>query len=203
MFKKILLLIGLSVFGFNAAVAQKDNEARKVLDKTAAIVGKKGGALANFKLTSGKMGSINGTISIKGNKFYARTSKATVWFNGKTQWSYLPSTNEVNVSNPNESQQAAMNPYTFINMYKSGYKLSMNKVGRDYQVHLVAEKGNKGIPELYVLVDQTYKPKQVKMKRGGEWTTIAISNFQHKNLSDHLFSFNSKDFPSAEVIDLR
>ena len=203
MLKKVLLLICLSVFVFNAVKAQKDNEARKVLDKTAAIVGNKGGALANFKLTSGKIGTINGTISIKGNKFYARTSKATVWFNGKTQWSYLPSTNEVNVSNPNESQQAAMNPYTFINMYKSGYKLSMNKVGHDYQVHLVAEKGNKGIPEIYVLVDATYMPKQVKMKRGGEWSTITISNFQQKNLSDHLFSFNSKDFPSAEVVDLR
>ena len=203
MLKKVLLLICLSVFAFNATKAQTDNEARKVLDKTAAIVGNKGGALANFKLTSSKIGTINGTISIKGNKFYARTSKATVWFNGQTQWSYLPSTNEVNVSNPNESQQAAMNPYTYINMYKSGYKLSMNKVGHDYQVHLVAEKGNKGIPEIYVLVDATYKPKQVKMKRGGEWSTITISNFQQKNLSDHIFSLNSKDFPSSEVVDLR
>ena len=148
MLKKVLLLVCLSMFVFNATKAQKDNDARKVLDKTAAIVGNKGGALANFKLSNGKLGAISGTISIKGNKFYARTSKATVWFNGKTQWSYLPSTNEVNVSNPNQSQQAAMNPYTFINMYKSGYNLSMNKVGRDYQVHLVAEKGNKGIPEL-------------------------------------------------------
>ena len=98
----------------------------------------------------------------------------------KLNRSYMPSTNEVNVSTPNEVQQAAMNPYTFINMYKSGYKLSMNKVGSDYQVHLVAEKGNKGIPEIYVLVDASYK-----------------------KLSDNLFSFNSKDFPTAEVIDLR
>ena len=104
MLKKVLLLICLSVFVFNATKAQKDNDARKVLDKTAAIVGNKGGALANFKLSNGKLGAISGTISIKGNKFYARTSKATVWFNGKTQWSYLPSTNEVNVSNPNQLQ---------------------------------------------------------------------------------------------------
>ncbi|PXX18276.1 LolA-like putative outer membrane lipoprotein chaperone [Hoylesella shahii] len=203
MLKKVLLLMCLSIFAFSASKAQTDKEARQVLDKTAAIVGNKGGAQASFKLSNGKLGAINGTISIKGNKFYARTAKATVWFNGKTQWSYMPSTNEVNVSTPNEIQQAAMNPYTFINMYKSGYKLSMNKVGSDYQVHLEAEKGNKGIPEIYVLVDASYKPKQVKMKRGGEWTTITISNFQHKKLSDNLFSFNSKDFPTAEVIDLR
>ena len=41
MLKKVLLLICLSVFAFNATKAQTDNEARKVLDKTAAIVGNK------------------------------------------------------------------------------------------------------------------------------------------------------------------
>ena len=88
MLKKVLLLMCLSIFAFSASKAQTDKEARQVLDKTAAIVGNKGGAQASFKLSNGKLGAINGTISIKGNKFYARSAKATVWFNGKTQWSY-------------------------------------------------------------------------------------------------------------------
>ena len=60
MLKKVLLLVCLSMFVFNATKAQKDNDARKVLDKTAAIVGNKGGALANFKLSNGKLGAISG-----------------------------------------------------------------------------------------------------------------------------------------------
>ena len=53
MLKKVLLLMCLSIFAFSASKAQTDKEARQVLDKTAAIVGNKGGAQASFKLSNG------------------------------------------------------------------------------------------------------------------------------------------------------
>lgn len=49
--------------------------AQQVLDKTAAVIGNKKGATANFKLSSPKYGSASGTITIKGNKFNARHRK--------------------------------------------------------------------------------------------------------------------------------
>lgn len=56
---------------------------------------------------------------------------------------------------------------------------------------------------MYITVDKNYVPKQVKMRQGSTWTTISISNFKASRQSDATFSFNSKDFPTAEVIDLR
>ena len=50
---------------------------------------------------------------------------------------------------------------------------------------------------------KTYLPSVVKMLQGGKWTTVVISNFKAMNLSDAKFTFNSKDYPQAEVIDLR
>ena len=98
----------------------------------------------------------------------------------------------------------AMNPYTFINLYKSGYNLALKTVGADYQVHMKAQNAKQSIAEVYVLINRsTYKPKQVKMKRGGEWTTITVSNFKNQKLADRIFTFQSKDFPTAEVVDLR
>ena len=41
------------------------------------------------------------------------------------------------------------------------------------------------------------------MRNDKGWTTITLSGFQTKNLSDSQFRFNSKEHPSAEVIDLR
>jgi hypothetical protein len=41
------------------------------------------------------------------------------------------------------------------------------------------------------------------MLQGKNWTTINISNFKAKNQSNDIFSFNSKDYPKAEIIDLR
>lgn len=178
--------------------------ARKVLDKTAAVVGKKSGAQAQFHIANAKLGNASGTIAIKGNKFNARTADATVWFNGKTQWTYMKNTDEVNVTTPTQAQQTQMNPLTFINMYKSGYKLSMKTVEGKYEVRMVAENKARSVQEMFIVVNpKTFVPTQVRMRQKDSWTTINISNFKATPQSDAVFTFNKKDFPSAEIVDLR
>lgn len=189
---------------FLAGNAQNAIQARKILDKTADVVGRKGGASASFKITSAKLGNTSGTIAIKGNMFHANTPKAIVWYNGKTQWSYMSATNEVNVSTPNEAKQMSMNPYKFITMYRNGYNISASTFGTNYKVHLSALNKQRSVQELYITIDKkTNKPSQVKMRQGNSWTTIDISNFKAENQSDDSFAFNSKDYPSAEIVDLR
>lgn len=201
--KKIVLICFMSLFAM-FTWAQTANEAKKVLDKTASVVGRKGGASASFKVSSTKYGNTSGTISIKGNKFHAKTPQAIVWFDGKTQWTYMNSTEEVNIITPNEAQQAAMNPYQFINLYKSGFDMSMKTVGGYYQVHLTAQNKKRSVQEMYININKkTYIPSQVKMRQGSSWTTIDISNFKASNQPNSRFSFKAKDFPKAEVIDLR
>lgn len=104
--KKILAI----AFAAMMSLGTMAQTAQQVLDKTAAVIGNKKGATANFKLSSPKYGSASGTITIKGNKFNARTPEAIVWYNGKTQWTYMKKTNEVNVSNPTQAKQMSMNP---------------------------------------------------------------------------------------------
>ena len=177
--------------------------AKSILDKTAAVVSNKGGIKANF-IMSGGMGNVSGTIAVKGRKFQATTPQATIWFNGKTMWTYLKKNEEVSVTTPNESQLQKINPYNFINLYKQGYDMTMNKADKTYTVHLTAQKSGSKIQELFITVDKkSYHPTQVKMLQGKKWTTFDISNLTAQTLSDDAFSFNSKDFPSAEVIDLR
>lgn len=179
-------------------------DARKILDKTAAVVGKKSGAQANFQIANSKIGNTSGTIAIKGNKFNARTPQATVWFNGKTQWTYMKNTDEVNVTTPTQAQQTQMNPLTFINLYKTGFKLSVKTVSGKYEVRLQAENKSRSIQEMYIVIDpKTYVPTQVRMRQKDNWTTINISNFKAVSQSDNIFTFNKKDFPSAEIVDLR
>lgn len=199
---RIILLLLLSCLSLNS-YGQQAAQARKVLDKAASIVGRRGGASANYKVSGSKLGAASGTISIKGNKFVATSPNVKVWFDGKTQWTYMRSTNEINISKPTEAQQMAMNPYKFITMYKNGYKLSMTSKGGKYVVHLVAQNRRRSVPELYITLTKRYLPQTVKMRQGKRWTTIYISNFRAKNLPDSMFRFNAKDYPHAEVIDLR
>ena len=176
--------------------------AKEVLDKTAATVSNKAGAQANFTI-SGQSMNASGTIAIKDKKFHATTPQASIWFDGKTQWTYMKNNDEVNIANPTESQLASINPYNFIYMYKKGYNYTMEKKGGNFVVHLTAT-GKKSIQEMYLTIGQkSYTPSQVRYKTAKGWTTIDIRNFKAANLSDGMFRFNSKDFPHAEVIDLR
>ena len=199
--KKMILL---SIMIMMTMVANYAQTATEVLDKTAEVVGRKGGAAANFTLSSSKYGTASGSISIKGEKFHASTEKAIVWFDGKTQWTYMKSTQEVNISTPTQAQQMSVNPYTSINIYKTGYTSTVKTEGNNYQVHLVAQNKQRTIQEMYITINKkTYVPSQVKMKQGTTWSTITISGFQAKDQTDATFAFNAKDFPQAEVVDLR
>ncbi len=201
--KEITFVICFLIASFNA-FADEATEARKMLDKTATVVNVKSGVQANFVLSSEKVGKTSGRIAIKGNKFSAKTPDATVWYDGKTQWTYMKSTDEVNITTPTKEQQVQMNPLTFINLYKSGYKLSMKTTGGKYEVHMQAEGNSNPIREMYVVIDKTtYVPSQVRVLRKGEWITIKISDFKATAQSDATFIFSSKDFPTAEIIDLR
>lgn len=186
------------------SVGAQAESAKRILDKAAASVSNPGGVQAHFQMISKQFGSTEGEIAVKGNKFHATTPDATIWFDGKTQWTYMKSNDEVNVSTPSEAQLQAINPYNFINIYKKGYKLSSKKVENIYEVHLVPTDKNRKIQEMYIIVDaNSYHPTHVKMKQKDKWSTVIISQLKTATLSDDMFQFNSKDFPQAEIIDLR
>lgn len=200
--KRIVFFL-LAVLSFTAASADNAQEARKILDKTASIVGSKKGAQASFQLSSGKM-KASGNIYIKGAKFYATTSSGSVWFDGKTQWSYLKSTEEVNISTPSQAQQMSMNPLTFINMYKKGFNLSVKTIGNNYEVRLVGQGQKGSVSEMYIVINKsTYVPSQVRMRQKQNWVTVNISNFKAVAQNDAIFQFSKSKCPGAEIIDLR
>lgn len=194
----ILVMLAVTICSANAQTA------KQVLDKTASVLSNKGGVTANFSITGKNIGTTSGKISVKGRMFQATTPQAMVWFNGKTQWTYMKSQQEVNVSNPTEAELQAINPYNFINIYKKGYSYTMKTVSAGYEVHLKATDAKRQIQEMYITVNKsTYAPSQVKMRQGKKWTTINVSSLKKANLSNSVFTFPSKDYPNAEVVDLR
>ena len=197
--KKICFLIAMALMSAGSFA----QSAKSVLDKAASHITVKDGVKANFKMT-GSMGNTSGTILIKGRKFQATTPVATVWFDGKTQWTYVKKNDEVNVTTPTEAQLQAINPYNFINLYKNGYTATLNKSGKDFIVHLTASSKDKKIREMFISVNKSsYHPTQVKLLQGTKWTIFDITDLKKQNIPDTQFRFNAKDFPQSEVIDLR
>jgi len=199
--KKVLFALMLIACQLTGAVAQTSQQ---VLDKCAAVVSHKDGVQANFTMTSAQYGNASGKIAVKGKKFSATTNQASMWFDGKTLWTYMAQNNEVNVTTPNENQLQTLNPYNFINLYKKGFKHTMTKSAKTFNVHLTATDERRKLKEMFITVDQkTYHPTEVKVRQGQKWTTFTISNLKTVKLDDATFRFNTKDYPTAEVIDLR
>lgn len=198
--KRNIIIIAFITFCINIS----GQPAKVILDKVASLVSNKGGVTANFNISSKQYGTTSGSIAIKGRMFKTTTTYATIWFDGKNQWTYIKRNNEVNINTPTEGELQAINPYNFIYMYKKGFTYKMKTIGTNYQIHLTATNKKRQIQEMYITINKsTLVPSKIKMRQGANWSSISISNFKRKSLNNAIFKFNSKQFPTAEIIDLR
>lgn len=198
----------------SASIPAEAQTAKSVLDKTAAKLRNSGGLQATFEATTFKgttqTGQTTGSIFVQGNKFQVNSTELSVWFDGKTQWSLLKSSNEVNVSTPSAEEIQEMNPYAFVNLYKKGYQLSLTettyKGNACYEARLLAQDKSASIQEMRITIGKTnYLPQSVRIRQGSNgWTRIRINSLKTgKKWNEDFFRFNPKDYPDTEVIDLR
>ena len=209
---RYLALLLFSLFLTMPVMAQKNAQAKKILDATAKKINEASGIEATFKLTgfvgSTEQGSSSGTIMLKGKKYKLITGDMVSWFDGKTLWSYSADIQEVNISTPTKKELQSMNPYAFVSLYKKGYNYTVTKNtynGKEmYDVKLLAESAKSEIPEIIITISKDYTPACIRMRQGSNWSRITILKFStSKSYSDGFFTFNAKDYPNAEVIDMR
>ena len=134
------------------------------------------------------------------------------WFDGHTQWSYVASADEVNVSEPTQEELQTLNPYAWLSLYKQGYRLKLSSVGGKqdksvYYITMTAADKRKDPESVYLFVTKdTYRLHQVDLApRGSKYmTTILINNYQTgQSYPDSFFVFDKKAYPTAEDIDMR
>lgn len=212
--KKTLTIIAM-LFMALTSFAQKDPAAKKVLDATAAKLGALKNIRSNFEVTqfngnNQSSETIKGTILLSGKKYKVEAPGSNItWFDGKTQWVYIPENEEVNLSEPTKEKQATMNPYAFIGLYKKGYNYSMNKTTLNgssvYEIRLTAESASADIQEARLNISMDYIPVSVRIRQGKKtWTRIRVSGLQGKQkFSSDTFTFPASKYPDAELIDLR
>lgn len=203
----VLSLTTLPVF------AQKDASARKLLDATSSKLSSLKSAKADFQITSfigtQEQGNATGTMYIEGKKYKMVTPDLITWFDGKTQWAYMPSTEEVNISTPTKKEQAATNPYSFIGIYKKGYNYTVSNTtynGKSArEVRLTAESSSADIQEARIVITPDNLPSSIRIRQGkNNWTRIRISSLKgNQKFSKDTFTFPAGEYANAEIIDLR
>ncbi|MBO7069076.1 MAG: hypothetical protein J6W52_10460 [Bacteroidaceae bacterium] len=200
----ILLLLSIGSMAQNA---------RSILDATAAKIKQMGSVKASFTATSfngtSEQASTKGTMLLQGKKMHLSTDDMKMWYNGKTQWSLIPESGEVNISTPTEREMTNMNPYSFLNLYKKGYKLSVRQTklrGKDvYEVHLVAQSAKNNAQEMYIDVTKnSYTPLCIRVRQDNNWNRISIHSIQgNLTFTEKDFEFPKNEYPNVDIIDLR
>ena len=188
--------------------------ARQVLDQTASVLKKKEVIEVHFEGTHfnglEEAGKATGKITLKGSKFKIESDDLTTWFDGRTQWTLLNGSDEVNVDTPNPVEMQRMNPYTFVDLYKEGYNLKVTDVTYQekscHEVRLIAQTKQQDIQLLIAVIDKnTHLPQSIRIKDGrGEWVRIRVQSLRTlRKVGDDFFKFDTRKHPGIEVIDLR
>lgn len=199
--KHHILLILMIILPLQA-FAQKDARAREVLEGMTAAYTKAEGTEIRFG------GTMEGMLALKGEMFVLDCAGIKSWFDGKTLWSYVEDSGEVNVSTPSPEEVQAINPYTMLGMYRNGfdyrYAGTKNRNGRSCKEVVLTPETEQDIKSITVGVNASMEPAYIDIEnRNGEKQSIEIKKYTVRKLEDGFFRFNPKDYPGVEVIDLR
>lgn len=169
-----------------------------------------GGQRIEFSMHS-FYGQSAGVIELKGEKFVLHTEGAITWFDGRTQWSYWASTNEVTVSCPTGEELQTLNPYAWLTLHRNGYRAELvqavqadGKVSR-CTVQLTAASGDLHLQTIVLTIDKaSYRPEQIVPQQGDDRVSIQVNAYKGGfSWPDSHFTFDLKEYPDAEVIDMR
>lgn len=189
-------------------VMAQENEAKALLDRVAEKIQRSSGIRSHYSVRSVE-GSSSGTIQLKGEKFFLRSMDGiTTWFDGRTQWTYLEANDEVNISEPGPEELQTLSPFAWIGLYKQGYTLQLESSGKRASIIVMkATEPAADLQRVQLYVDHVELfPMEIRMQRKNSNEDIIIkllSCNMDENYPDSLFVFDKKDYPTAEVIDLR
>ena len=206
--RKILTLLALLL-----SISIQAQDAMKVLDITADRIRKAGNVKIEYKASifagSTETASSTGTMWLQGSKMKLDADGINTWYDGKTRWCYVPEANEVNIDEPSKKEMAAMNPYTFMNIYKKGFKMTVKETvlrgEAVYEVYLKARYAKMEVKEVYVDIRKSdYQPLCIRVREDKDWQRVSVLSFKgNLQLSDNFFVFPEADYPNVFKNDMR
>ncbi|HEK18995.1 MULTISPECIES: LolA family protein [unclassified Mucilaginibacter] len=222
--KKFFFCLFISVLSLTTAFAQKDADAKVILNKLSKQYRAYDAVKTDFSLTvDNQQANIkqtqNGTLvsRSKTNQYkvtiYEPGTKSIsqeIISDGKSQWTYLKDANEVQLSNADNSDEG-FNPGKLFTIYENGYKYiytGMQKAGgKTYQVvDLTPTSEKSSYFKVRLMIDkvknQLYSA-QIFDKNGSNYTYTLRGFTPNVKVGDNAFTFNKKAYPKAELVDLR
>ncbi len=211
-----LMFAGINIFAQNNSLGKSDPGAKNILDNVSAKFKTYKSVSANFALkienSAGKVqGTKSGIVYMKGPKYRVNISGQEIYSDGSNIWTLDKSSNEVQITKFDPAANTITPQKMFTNFYDKDFL---------YKLNSETKKGNKTIQEIeltpvdktktffkvLVEIDKSSKnivSTKVFEKNGNRYIYTITTMKTNSDLPEALFVFNSKNYPNAEVIDLR
>ena len=206
--RQIFLLASL----FAAFTLSAKEDPKAILDAAVNKLENSGGVRGQFTIThfegTKEAGTTHGHLTMKGDKYTLTTPEHVTWYDGETQWTWLKSSNEVNMTRPTQTELRKSSPAALLGAYKKGYKLSMKRSKlrgqKVWEITMTAVSSASRPERVVIDIAEDYTPMCLRARNDGNWTRFAIyAHAVTQNFSDDDFRFRQADYPTAEVVDLR
>lgn len=223
MMKKIIINLFISLVATSALVAQpkpgmgsSDPEAKKILDAVSAKFKTFKAVQAKFALTienaGGKaLGNKTGALSMKGSKYRISITGQEIFCDGVNVSTYDKSANEVTITKIDPTVNTITPQKLFTNFYDKDFLYKLNgestvKGKKLQEIELTPIDKTKPFFKVLLYIDKvnsTISSAKLFEKSGNKYN-YSVSNLNGKaNVTDAQFVFDAKQYPGAEVVDLR
>jgi len=209
---KSLLLIILITVQSVTLFSQETNNAKTILDKVSEKTRSYNSIKTDFDFIMENkevdLREVNhGQIILKNNKYKLNLNSIEIYNNGETQWTYMPDAEEVNISEAVTDEDDYMNPANIFTMYENGftYSLKGETPSGNYQIELTPDEIKDFSKIILEIEKDSYKiDKAIMTGTDGNTYSIELKNWDvSKTYPETTFRFNSEDYPSVNVIDMR
>jgi len=212
--KYFLLTLIITFFISSLAAQEKDEKSKTILGDLSTKVKSYSSLKIDFtyKMENKKEKvneNINGTLYLKKEKYRLEFSGQTIMCDGKTTWTYSKASNEVQINNVEESDDA-ITPQNIFSIYEKGHRSKYIRDGEEkgkkvYVIELVPTE-QKTYFKVRLNIEKTTNQlvSAVVFDRNGGTFTYELTKLQpNVPITDDKFTFNAANFPKAEIIDLR
>lgn len=198
-------------------VAQQDPEAKIILDRVSEKINTYETITAEFefeienRLENVKSKS-SGKIYIKGDKYKLDSEGTTVYYDGKTMWSYMEDIKEVTITESNaEDADFVDNPAKIFTFYSTDFKYMLKGEAKvddkwTYEIDLFPNDLNQPYSRYKIFIDKSndllYHISAIGKEGYNYSATINKADF-NKQMEDSKFTFDPKTVEGIEVVDMR
>ncbi len=215
---KQLLLITLFALITWTGYSQQDAKAKEILERVTKTTKSLASLDARFSFEmNNKAQNIKdkseGSIILKNKKYKLDLPQMgmKVTCDGKTIWSYMVNSNEVNISNLDDATDEIMDPSKIFTIYEHGYNYKFLNESVDagvlvYNIELIPQKPTGDIQKIKLMIDKQKMLIHGAVMNGKEGNTVIIMVNQYKTdgvFNDADFVFDPKKYKGIEVVDMR